>query len=891
MVFKTSKQQVMQQYKIFEAIILIAVFATGAKTQTSDIVIGVLPDDENNILITWVPATDTIWAAGLQSSYTIIRTDNAGKTVEIGSGLSPQPKTWFEAMDDQDGGFINAIGAILYGEESEETETDNKQNQHHSQYHYLMPEVIRDPFIGEVLGLAFTDSTAEVGQSYTYTVYFDNSQGRRYQGEISVDLQNGFNAYDMEALHGMQFEPPGGRSLMDMRLANVELDQLHVISKAYGDSIVLRWAPNNPTYWNRTLDHAYTVYRWETILEGDSTYSDYILRDSVSPWPTDYFSEERIARDSLILIAAQTLYGERTSTEADGLVAQHSEYVMRYGMAMVAADRSPLAAEALGLRWVDRNVKPGERYSYMILTDAAENIVENGFAMVLNETDTTYQVIDFSSEPGDHLINLTWSKMNDYQFNGYLIYRSDDGGHTFHSLTKAPLLMVTTPQNQESEEHGFTDSIPTNYFPYIYQIRGIDAFGDTGRVTTLEAHGIDLTPPPSPLVYFAEVDETGQILLKWEINDEAGDLNRFHVLLGESMESDYTPIAIDLPKSTRSYVYDEPLSTERSYFFIVVSQDTAGNQNPTLPIYVHLIDTIPPAPPAGLIGMIDSTGLVTITWDHNDEPDLIGYRVYMANNPDHEFSQITEEATEFNLWRDTITLEALDKEVYYKIVAEDRSHNYSEFSEILTLDRPDIIPPAAPASLPASSDAEGIHLFWQPSPSNDVIAYLIYRQNMTEKDSLPQRIARLSDPEAVTWRDTTAVPEVLYEYTIQAQDQSGLLSDLAFPVKGRRRLDLSILDVQTFQAEFRQEYDAAYLRWEYEYPKWAEERLGEVYYYIYRKNGEESWEKIKQVEASLSQYLDRELSDVANITYGIKVVTQNGKSGKLAVSPSVEISK
>ena len=36
--------------------------------------------------------------------------------------------------------------------------------------------------------------------------------------------------------------------------------------------------------------------------------------------------------------------------DADGLIIQHSESVMRYGMAMLAADRSPLAATASAAR-------------------------------------------------------------------------------------------------------------------------------------------------------------------------------------------------------------------------------------------------------------------------------------------------------------------------------------------------------------------------------------------------------------------------------------------------------------------------------------------------------------------------------------------------------------
>jgi hypothetical protein len=51
--------------------------------------------------------------------------------------------------------------------------------------------------------------------------------------------------------------------------------------------------------------------------------------------------------------------------------------------------------------------------------------------------------------------------------------------------------------------------------------------------------------------------------------------------------------------------------------------------------------------------------------------------------PEHEFAQLTKESTPMNVWHDSIELVALDKKVYYKVAAVDRSNNFSAFSTML----------------------------------------------------------------------------------------------------------------------------------------------------------------------------------------------------------------
>src|SRR5690606_38657836 len=122
-------------------------------------------------------------------------------------------------------------------------------------------------------------------------------------------------------------------------------------------------------------------------------------------------------------------------------------------------------------------------------------------------------------------------------------------------------------------------------------------------------------------------------------------------------------------------------------------------------------------PPTGLTGKIDTNGIVTLRWAMGREPDLMGYRVFMANAPDHEFTNLSPAPFADTTWTDTITLKTLTKRICYKVVAVDRNFNHSAMSAMLTLTKPDIIPPVAPVFSGYSVTDGTVMLKFVPSSS------------------------------------------------------------------------------------------------------------------------------------------------------------------------------
>src|SRR6056297_3068879 len=139
-------------------------------------------------------------------------------------------------------------------------------------------------------------------------------------------------------------------------------------------------------------------------------------------------------------------------------------------------------------------------------------------------------------------------------------------------------------------------------------------------------------------------------------------------------------------------------------YYVIQAVDTAFNVSSSIPAAVTLIDTIPPAAPVWLSGDIDSLGVVTLKLENKPENDLMGYRLYKANYPDHEPSVIFEGFVDDDTlqdeiptaFTDTVTLNTLTPRIYYKIKALDFNFNQSGFSEMMVIERPDTIPPTAP---------------------------------------------------------------------------------------------------------------------------------------------------------------------------------------------------
>jgi len=302
-------------------------------------------------------------------------------------------------------------------------------------------------------------------------------------------------------------------------------------------------------------------------------------------------------------------------------------------------------------------------------------------------------------------------------------------------------------------------------------------------------------------------------------------------------------------------------------YYIVGSVDTTGNIAFTHPVLAIVIDTVPPLPPTGLAGMIDESGVVNLSWNLGQDAGLIGYRVLRANHPTHEFSQLTGQILVDTVFRDSISINTLTRNVYYRVAAVNRRHQHSELSPVLALKRPDIIPPAEAVFSDVLVTDNSVHLQWHRSPSEDLAIQILMRKKQHDGtwaaiDSLPPAIS--------SFIDKNVQKNIVYEYTIVSVDHSGLSSKPAFAVVARPYDTGRRNPVENFTATYLPNDKAVALSWNY-----SAEPAEKYWFVIYKAMGENNLTQYKSVESTAKVFTDKQVTD-ATYHYGIVVMTSLG---------------
>jgi hypothetical protein len=294
-----------------------------------------------------------------------------------------------------------------------------------------------------------------------------------------------------------------------------------------------------------------------------------------------------------------------------------------------------------------------------------------------------------------------------------------------------------------------------------------------------------------------------------------------------------------------------------NYFTVTV----VGKNNQRLTsqsMLVQPVDSIAPLKPVGLEGIIDSLGVVQLKWKPNQEKDLRGYRILKANNIDEEFVDIYHESYVGNNYKDSVSLKMTNSKVYYRIAAEDMRFNISEVSDILVLDKPDKIPPAAPIFKDYDNKDGKVYLKWIRSYSEDVVGYSLRRreQGVDKWEEIKQINDTIQE-----FVDDRVENKKTYQYAILAKDKANLWSSLDHSTITVTVLDFSPLKVIAFlQGVADRENKKIVLSWNYN--KYKDQVLGVSVYKNEKGSPPTLW---KELNATVTSLEDRALK--INIEY------------------------
>jgi len=287
-----------------------------------------------------------------------------------------------------------------------------------------------------------------------------------------------------------------------------------------------------------------------------------------------------------------------------------------------------------------------------------------------------------------------------------------------------------------------------------------------------------------------------------------------------------------------------------------------------------LIDTVPPAIPKGLTGTIDTNGVVRLHWHRGIERNLLGYRVLMANSPDHEFAQMTGDVLKDTVFTDTVTINTLTRHVYYRIAAVNNRYNHSQMSPILTLLRPDRVPPEAPVFTDVFVSDSSVVLQWAPSTSADLHSHQLHRRVEGAKEWT--KLAQLSRHDS-SYTDTAVIQNTVYEYLIIAVDSTGNWSPAELPVQAQPYDSGVRPPVTALRAGFDKGGKKVVLDWAY-----SSRKQENFFFVVYKKTPGGLLREFRAVESSQLSFSDPDLTGNGLYEYAIKVRAENGAESQLS---------
>ena len=571
-----------------------------------------------------------------------------------------------------------------------------------------------------------------------------------------------------------------------MCLSRTHAQSVHALAFNTTDSIVLRWAPASLPAWEGAQRFGYRVERVDVAR--DRAAAQRLTPDTVRPLSLEAMKARFGPQHPYAPIVAQALYGDAFAPNTGDVAAQMNaaqQDVFRWSLCVLYADVDPGIAGALGLRWVDRDLRNDGYYLYRVIGNDPQHRDTALVAVRRSEgPHTIARGPTIDAEEGQRKVTLRWAaEPARSSFSAYWVERAQGNG-PWQRLNAAPFV-PTDNETRKSDLFTYTDTtLAGDYIPYRYRVLGITPFGMAStEAPVVNAMGRDRTAPPNPVMQEVK-DVKGKLVVHWQQDAPPADLKGFRVEKALSMPGRFFPLHRGLlPKAARQFTDTSTYLIGENHYR-VWAVDTAGNESVSLNGYGMLADSIAPAPPVRLQGSIDTTGLVTVHWPLGKESDILGYRVFFANAADHNFNNLSPEPIQDTVFRDTIPLRTLTKDIFYRVVAVDRNFNHSGFSSTLRLRKPDVVAPVAPVFERYQVSDSAVVLHFVPSSSTDVMRHRLLRKSEADTNWREVTAWSVTDMPRV-WADRTVMAPAAYTYTMLAIDSAGNASPRAVPLEVR----------------------------------------------------------------------------------------------------------
>ena len=205
--------------------------------------------------------------------------------------------------------------------------------------------------------------------------------------------------------------------------------------------ISLRWAVDEPLAWQKANKTGFQLKRYTLMRDGkllpkpEEKDLGIFLPAPEKEW------QKVVEKNDNAAIVAQSLFGESFEVEMgnpkdklQGIVNKSQETEQRFAYALMAADLDFEVAKLAGWAYVDKDVKPNERYLYTVTinqknTSGTIVMVEKGDAVAsTSENAELPKPMDFIGIFKDKTVTLSWEylQLRD-TYTSYYVEKSENG--------------------------------------------------------------------------------------------------------------------------------------------------------------------------------------------------------------------------------------------------------------------------------------------------------------------------------------------------------------------------------------------------------------------------------------------------------------------------------
>lgn len=526
---------------------------------------------------------------------------------------------------------------------------------------------------------------------------------------------------------------------------------IRLTARAYGDSVVLRWAPAGYAAWTYLNRVGYNVYRYDSRHHCDT------LALALRPKPLDVFRARYGDGDSIARVGYGLIYGDNvkkpdaTREEAGSMGSMlevYDDQVTSLAFAVLVSEWRQDVAEDMAMRFTDRHVTRGETYDYIIqpaVTDTTGSMMIVG-GQVRQVENVAYRPVTYQPHLRDSVsdglaVTLWW---DDRANSSFEIERRVQGSQRWERVNRRTYLpMFKSDLAAHDDEVMYVDHVPQPG-TYEYRVLAHDAFGDTTEPSApLTVKVGDKQPPSAPVVtavHIARPDTahpTARVLatIRWRKDSLEADLAGYMPLYYNERFTgkEWKPLCQQqlTPGDTTVTVDVTGLATG---MLVVAAYDESGNAGYSLPVELRISDMKAPDAPGNLRAEVDDdNGTITLRWDKPADDDVAYYELAFANDTTHHYLMRNQGQIRDTLFVDTVQMNVNQRFIYYKVRAVDYSNNTGEYSDILQVERPHITPPTTAHLDSAWVDDEGIHMNWVTGLDADMYYHHLFRRQEGDK--------------------------------------------------------------------------------------------------------------------------------------------------------------